>query len=130
LLERIEELSQVLARLNAENTTTREWVINRLQLVWDRIDEVFEKMDQRDAITAEALKNVVEHGEEMSRLLGLDIRGFGEKVEGLFKLPLVVDPRQTTLPFASTTTLQTPSPKKRPADSDASAPKRRKLGGS
>ena len=102
LLEKIEELSQAIARLAAENRSTREWFMSRLQMLW-------ESASQRDATTAEALNNILEHALEMSRHFGL--RDIGEKLEALIKVPESdVDPRQTLLPFGPMTSRTLPKP--------------------
>ena len=132
LLERIEELSQAIARLTAENRSTREWFMSRLQLLW-------ENNTQRDGTTGEALESILEHAEEMSRHIGL--REFGEKLAAFLKDPpdADVDPRQTLLPFATRPPPITPRPTastagdKRPAEVDEheghKTLKRRKLAG-
>lgn len=123
LLEKMEGLSQDIARLTTENRSTREWLMNRLQLVW-------ESAEQRDETTSEALKNIWEFAGEITRHIGL--REFGEKLEALHKLPPMVDSRQTTLPFAlsSTHPSQALSSKKRTTAQvdDGTVAKRRKLG--
>ena len=123
LLEKMEGLSQDIARLTTENRSTREWLMNRLQLVW-------ESAEQRDETTSEALKNIWEFAGEITRHIGL--REFGEKLEALHKLPPMVDSRQTTLPFAPSSThpSQALSPKKRTTAQvdDGTVAKRRKLG--
>jgi hypothetical protein len=125
LLERIEELSQAIARLAAENRSMREWFMSRLQVLW-------ENASQRDATTAETLKAILEHAVEMSR--HVDLRNFGEKMEAFLQVPADVDPRQTRLSFAPPkihpvqpkTTL---SPRKRGAEIDPEVvAKRRKVG--
>ena len=59
LLERIEELSQAIARLTAENRSTREWFKTRLELLW-------ESTSKWDEAIGEAMKGILEHAEEMS----------------------------------------------------------------
>ena len=86
LLEKIEGLSQDIAHLTAENQSTREWFMSRLQLFW-------ESTSKRDATMAEVLKNILEHVVEMSRHTGL--QEFGEKLEAWLKVPADVDPCQT-----------------------------------
>jgi hypothetical protein len=125
LLERIEDLSQDIARLTAENRSTREWFMSRIQLLW-------ESTGQRDATIAESLKSILEHGVEMSRHFGL--REFGEKLRALLKDPLDEDPRQTRLPFTAKTTAapetEAKSKKRVPEVVLESNNKRRKVGGS
>lgn len=138
LLERIEELSQAIARLTAENRSTREWFKTRLQLLW-------ESTSKRDEAIGESMKSILEHAEEMSRHIGL--RDTGEKLEALLKDPrtftLIATPTlPLTLPADPTPTLAatpkaTPTPttptdkpsSKRPADeSPGESNKRRKVG--
>jgi hypothetical protein len=131
ILERIEELSQAIARLAAENRSTREWFTSRLQLLW-------EKADQRDVAVADALKSILDHAKEMSAHVGL--REFGEKLDALtFALNGPVDPAlpipSTLLPSSPTTSPADPgepvSPvgvPKRPAEDDIESRKRRKIG--
>ena len=78
-LEKIEELSQAIARLTAENRSTRGWFKTRLQLLWESISD-------RDDAIAESMKGLLEHAEEMSRHIGL--RETGDKLDALLKVPL------------------------------------------
>jgi hypothetical protein len=144
LLERIEELSQAIDRLTAENRSTREWFKTRLQLLW-------ESTSRRDEAIGKAMKGILEHADEMSRQVGL--REIGTKLEALLKVPADANPCQTLIPLIpladpSTTrpTLPKTTPKpttptaahvpeveqsnKRPAEEEVNeGTKRRKLGG-
>jgi len=78
-LEKIEEMSQAIARLTAENRSIRQWVDGRIHVMWDQIN----RRDERIGI---AMKKVLEHAEEMSRHLGL--REAAEQLEGLLTVPV------------------------------------------
>ena len=140
LLEKIEEQSQAIVRLTAENRSTREWFKTRLELLW-------ESSSNRDEAIAESMKAILTHAEEMSLHVGL--RQAGEKLEALLKdssrpaVPTSTPPAvpgtlaeghaatpKTTTP-KTTPTRAADSSSKRPADetSDSgSKPKRRKVG--
>jgi septation ring formation regulator EzrA len=131
LLEKIEELSQAIDRLAAENRSTREWFMSRIELLW-------ESTSKRDEIIGESMKHILEHAQEMSRHIGL--RETGEKLEALFKVPLAVT-SSSALPVATpkattpTPTLRatpkstTPPSGKRPAEEEIPGEsKRRRVG--
>jgi hypothetical protein len=59
LLEKIEEQSQAIACLTAENQSTREWFETRLQLLW-------ENTSKRDEAIGKSMKSILEHAKEMS----------------------------------------------------------------
>lgn len=78
-LEKIEEMSQAIARLTAENRSTRVWVESRMNHMWDQIDK-------RDLRIGVVMKKILEHAEETSQHLGL--REAAERLEGLLKVPV------------------------------------------
>lgn len=139
LLEKIEELSQAIARLTAENRSTREWFMTRFQLLW-------ESASKRDEAIGESMKSFLGHAEEMSRQIGL--RETGEKLEALLKVPTPTPaipvstlPTVPTLPLPASraatpktalTPMTTPTGEpssKRSADEDlGESKKRRKVG--
>ena len=113
-LEKMEELSQAIAQLSSENRSTREWFQTRLKLVW-------ESASNRDEAIVEAMKNILEHAEEMTRYFAL--REVGEKIEALLKdHPIAsaaeIPPTATPLPAArspSNPPVDDPSPIPDPA---------------
>jgi hypothetical protein len=140
LLEKIEEQSQAIARLTAENRSTREWFKTRLELL-------YESTSKRDEAIAESMKGILEHVEEMSRHIGL--RQAGEKLEALLNAPTLAVPIPTlsSLPNIraatpkTTSTPKTPTQTAEPSDTaqpsnkrtadeihDSSETKRRKVG--
>jgi hypothetical protein len=105
LLEKIEDLSQAIDRLTAENRSTREWFKTRLQLLW-------ESTSRRDEAIGKAMKGILDHAEEMSRHVGL--REIGTKLEALLKVPADANPCQTLIPpipLTETSTLPKTTPK-------------------
>lgn len=137
LLEKIDEQSQAIARLTAENRTTREWFKSRLELLW-------ETSKKRDETIAAAMESIFEYSYEMSRHLAL--REAGEKLEVLLTgtiptqpIPTTVDattspavPKSPTPPLMMTSLPEFPDDlpsNKRPGDDDLTEnKKRRKIG--
>lgn len=94
-----------MARLTAENRTTREWFKSRLAQVW-------EMSRKRDEVIGEVMKNILENSEEMSRHLAL--RETGEKLEGLICCPSPTQPTQTQSIPSPITRQKSPTPPKSP----------------
>ena len=131
MLERVEELSQELARVSAENQSTRAWFRTRLQSLWDN-------NDRRDEATGNALKHIVDNSVCQHVCC---LREFGEKLDLFFKdspgraqTPLALttrlSPPRTTSPPTTPTAVLDEASKKRPAEDndDSEAKKRRKVG--
>ncbi|KAF8814961.1 hypothetical protein BYT27DRAFT_7219071 [Phlegmacium glaucopus] len=75
--EKIEELSQTVARLTQENRTTREWFDNRLKLLW-------ETTNTWDENIGAAMRAIFEQVEETSQHVAL--HETGEKLDALLKV--------------------------------------------
>jgi len=63
-LEKIEELSQAIDRITAENRSTREWFGTRLRLLW-------EHNAKRDEKIGVAMHGILQHAKETAQHLGL-----------------------------------------------------------
>jgi hypothetical protein len=100
-LEKIEELSQAIDRITAENRSTREWFGTRLRLLW-------EHNAKRDEKIGVAMHGILQHAKETAQHLGL--REAGERVEALLSSPARVWDAEPVPNIVTSTPTPTPTP--------------------
>lgn len=123
LLEGIEAVNRAMAQQNADNRATRELIMNKLFLFW-------EKAGERDMQTTEAMRGFFQEGVDMARHAGVD--AWLEKMHALLKVPPLVAPLDPVPRSSLSNTIPTGpenvAPNKRPAEDDDENRKRRKVG--
>ncbi|KAF8799291.1 hypothetical protein BYT27DRAFT_7217923 [Phlegmacium glaucopus] len=98
--EKIEQLSQTVARLTQENRTTWEWFDTHLKLLW-------ETTNTRDENIGAAMRAIFEQVEETSRHVAL--RETREKLNALLKVVRLPHKDSIAKPSTPTPAFQTPA---------------------
>ncbi|KAF8809992.1 hypothetical protein BYT27DRAFT_7092814 [Phlegmacium glaucopus] len=129
-LEKIEELSQAITRLTAENKSTRAWFESQLKLLWDHANK-------HDETVRACMRKVGEQAGEMSQQVDKPAAiSSMPATTPTPQMPVIASPVRTAIagatdiPMGEEGTVGTPKFKKRSAqDSAPDSKKHRKLGG-